>query len=845
MTASLRVLRKLAAALAIALAIAGTTTAGSLVVASPAAAQSSTIVVEGNRRVDAETIRSYFGAPPYSAAKIDEAWKALYATNLFSEVNISQSGGRIVVRVSENEVINKVAFEGNKKLKDEVLAAEVQSKPRGALNKATVQADTQRIIDVYRRSGRNEVRVNPVTIDRGNGRVDLVFEITEGQKIGVKEIKFVGNKAFSSWKLSDVVSTTTTNWLSFLKTTDVYDPDRVNNDQELLRRFYLKNGYADFRILSATAELDAAGDAFIITFVLEEGEQYRFGKVDVVSNIRDVPADRLRGALRMSEGQIYNADMVEKSVENVTIEVSRAGYAFAQVRPRGDRDFEAKKINVLFVVEEGPRVYIERIEIRGNTRTRDWVIRREFDIGEGDAYNRVLVDRAERRLRNLGYFKTVKINTEPGSAPDRVILVVDLEDQPTGEFSISGGYSTSDGLIAEVSLGEKNFLGRGQYVKVSGSLGENAQGAEFSFTEPYFLGYRLAAGIDLYWKDTQATSYSNYATSTVGAGLRLGLPITDEVTLALRYNLYQREISICDGYLTQDYIATVGAEAYTSCLESTSWAIRDAVSQGATITSVLGYTLSFNGLDNNASPTQGLYAELKQDFAGLGGDVSFIRTTGDVRHYTALGFGDAVLMLHGQAGYVTAWGGDELDVMDNFFMGPNLVRGFAPSGIGPRDFAPCTTAYATGTTAQQSAYLYCLQDNTNALGGTLYWGLSAEVQFPLSFLPKDIGVKAAVFADAGSLYDYNGPTVFPSVAGWNSIANPANLVTCSGPNVPATKNAAGNVCVAEDDVVRSSVGASLIWNSPFGPLRFDYAWVLSQASYDKTQAFRFSGGTRF
>ncbi|MCS0497931.1 outer membrane protein assembly factor BamA, partial [Ancylobacter sp. MQZ15Z-1] len=370
-------------------------------------------------------------------AKIDEALKSLYATGLFSDVTISHRGGRLVVSVKENEVINRVAFEGNKKLKDEQLASEVQSKPRAPFSKTTVQADTQRIIELYRRSGRYDVRVTPETIERGQGRVDLVFNITEGDKLGVAEIRFVGNKAFSDYKLKDEITTTESNWLSWLKNTDIYDVDRINNDQELLRRFYLRNGYADFRIVSVTADLDRAKGGFILTYVLDEGAQYRVGTVDVVSGIKDVDPARIRSALRVSPGQVYNAELVEKSVENATIEVSKSGYAFAQVRPRGDRDVQTRKINLVFAVEEGPRVYIERIEIRGNTRTRDWVIRREFDLAEGDAYNRVLIDRAERRLRNLGYFKDVKITNEPGTAPDRVILVVTVEDQPTGEFSVS------------------------------------------------------------------------------------------------------------------------------------------------------------------------------------------------------------------------------------------------------------------------------------------------------------------------------------------------------------------------------------------------------------------------
>lgn len=780
-------------------------------VALPVAAQAQTassIIVEGNRRVDAETIRSYFATQPgqqLNAAKIDEALKGLYATGLFSDVRISNRGGRIVVSVTENEVINRVAFEGNKKVKDDQLSAEVQSKAREPFNRSTVQADTQRIIDIYRRAGRYDVRVEPKTIDRGQGRVDLVFEITEGEKVGISKIVFVGNKAFSEWKLRDEITTTETNWLSFLKSTDVYDVDRINADQELLRRFYLKNGYADFRIVSVSADLERTNGGFVLTFVIDEGQQYRFGKIDVLSGIRDVDPARIRNALRVQEGQTYNAELVERSVENATIEISKSGYAFAQVRPRGDRNFETRTISITFAVEEGPRVYIERIEISGNTRTRDWVIRREFDLGEGDAYNRVLVDRAERRLRNLGYFKSVKINNEPGSAPDRVILQVIVEDQPTGEFSVSGGYSTTDGFIGEVNISEKNFLGRGQYVSLGGQFGENVQGANFSFTEPYFLDYRVAAGFDLFWKETTATDYSPYDTSTYGGTLRLGLPLTDELTLGLRYSLFQKEITLSDDVNE----------------EQLSWAIKQVVGDPA-ITSLVGYTLSYNMLDNNQEPTQGYLLELKQDFAGLGGDVNFIRTTFDSRLYYPL-FGDFVLMLRGQAGNVASWGGEDLRILDNFFKGPDLVRGFEPNGIGPRDLAS-----GNGTLS-----------DTDALGGTLYWGTTAEIQFPLSFLPKEVGLKAAVFADAGSLWDYNGPTTFPE-------AGLENDQLCSQfVGGDQSKNEKGAICVADSDLIRSSVGVSLIWKSPFGPLRFDYAWALTKEDYDQTQEFRFSGGTKF
>ncbi|QIB35679.1 outer membrane protein assembly factor BamA [Ancylobacter pratisalsi] len=789
------------------MAVAGV--AGSVVAPVAAIAQSSSsIIVEGNRRVDADTIRSYFATQPgqsLTPAKIDEALKSLYATGLFSDVTITHRGGRLVVSVQENEVINRVAFEGNRKIKDDQLASEVQSKARSPFSKTTVQADTQRIIELYRRSGRYDVRVVPKTIDRGQGRVDLVFEITEGDKLGVAAIRFVGNKAYSAYKLEDEITTTESNWLSWIKNTDVYDVDRINNDQELLRRFYLRNGYADFRIVSVTADLDRAKDGFILTYVLDEGPQYRVGTVDVVSGIKDVDANRIRSALRVSPGQVYNAELVEKSVENATIEVSKSGYAFAQVRPRGDRDVQTRKVNLVFAVEEGPRVYIERIEIRGNTRTRDWVIRREFDLAEGDAYNRVLIDRAERRLRNLGYFKDVKITNEPGTAPDRVILVVQVEDQPTGEFSVSGGYSTTDGFIGEVSISEKNFLGRGQYVRLAGQLGENIEGADFSFTEPYFLDYRVAAGFDLFWKNTTATSYSPYETSTAGGTLRVSLPLTDELTLGLRYTLSTKEISI-----------TEEDEYYNNI----SWALLE-VNNDPALTSLVGYTLSYNMLDNNLEPTSGYLLELKQDFAGLGGDVNYIKSTFDSRWYLPV-YGDFVLMLRGQAGNVASWGGEDLRILDNFFKGPDIVRGFEPNGIGPRDLASGVDG-----------------SDPDALGGTLYWGTTAELQFPLSFLPKELGLKMAVFADAGSLWDYQGNTTFQNIPDWQD-----NLTDCSAIQGSTTKGM-NNVCVADSDLVRSSVGVSLIWKSPFGPLRFDYAWALTKEDYDQTQAFRFSGGTRF
>ncbi|MGZ9104918.1 MAG: outer membrane protein assembly factor BamA, partial [Rhodoplanes sp.] len=507
--------------------------------------------MEGNRRVEADTIRSYFRLAPgerLDAAKIDSALKALYATGLFQDVRITPSGGRIVVVVVENSVVNRVAFEGNRKLKDEQLQSEIQSRPRGTFSRAIVQADVQRIVELYQRGGRYDVRVEPKIIELPNGRVDLVFEINEGGKTGVAKIVFVGNRAYSNWRLKDVVKTGETNLLSFLKSNDIFDPDRMEVDRDLLRRFYLKNGFADVRIVSATAEYDPASRGFIITFVIDEGDRYTFGTVDIQTTVSGLDPARLRAKLRTKPGAIYNADAVEKTVEDLTVEVAKLGYPFASIRPRGERDYETKVVNLVYTMEQGLRAYIERINIRGNTRTRDYVIRREFDIVEGDAYNRALIDRAERRIKNLNYFKTIRITNEPGSAPDRIIINVDVEEQPTGEFSVSGGYSTADGFIGEVSVGERNLLGRGHVVRAAVQYGTRARGFELSFVEPFLFGQRLAFGLDGFAKQTTSSQYTSYTSSTVGGSAKLGFPITESIVGQVRYSAYQQTLKLPQEY---------------------------------------------------------------------------------------------------------------------------------------------------------------------------------------------------------------------------------------------------------------------------------------------------------
>jgi outer membrane protein insertion porin family len=818
-------------------------TLATTLVSSPVAAQTvSSIEVQGNRRVEVETIRSYFKPGPggrLDQAQIDDGLKALIETGLFQDVKISQSGGHLVVTVIENPVIGRVAFEGNKKVKDEQLSAEIQSKPRGTLSRPMVQSDAQRIVEIYRRSGRYDVRVNPEIIEQPNNRVDLVFTITEGPKTGVKSVEFIGNNAYSSYRLKDVIKTHESNLLSFLGGGDVYDPDRVEADRDLIRRYYLKHGFADVQVVAALTEYDPERKGFLVTFKIEEGQQYRVASVKFESSIPTLDGNSLRSFSRVDVGSLYNAEALEKSVEEMQIEASRRGYAFAIVRPRGDRNFESHTVTITFAIDEGPRTYIERINVRGNTRTRDYVIRREFDISEGDAYNRALVDRAERRLKNLDFFKSVKITTEPGSSSDRVILNVDLEEKSTGDFSVSGGYSTTDGALAEVSISERNFLGRGLFAKASVTYGQYARGYSLSFVEPYLLDYRVALGLDLFQRQQLANSYISYGTSTLGFSPRLGFALREDLSLQLRYSIYQQSISLpsylanCNNNPSNSLLAFNPSPAFANAngidLSSTnglgcyadgeaSLPIRKELAGGSTLTSSVGYSLNYNTLDNNKNPTDGLLIDFKQDFAGVGGDVTYLKSAIDGKYYTPL-VADIVGLIHVQSGILNKVGNNELRMLDQFQMGPNLVRGFAPNGIGPRDINPFGTM--------------------DALGGTKYWGASAELQMPFWFLPKEVGLKGAVYADAGGLYDYQGPTSWAATGEVNtpgcirSTVNPPTAGTCTG------------LVFDSSNVVRTSVGIGLIWASPFGPLRFDYAVPLTKGPYDRVQQFKFGGGTSF
>jgi outer membrane protein insertion porin family len=828
---------------------------GSTAHAAPADAgfTTSSIVVQGNRRIEADTVRSYFKPGPggrLDPAAIDAGLKALYATGLFQDVKINQSGGKLIVTVIEAAVINKIAFEGNHRIKDEQLLEEIQSKERGPLSRASVQADTQRIIEVYQRNGRFDVKVTPEIIQRPNDRIDLIFKVDEGEKTGIKHIAFVGNTSYPAWRLKEVIKTSESNWLSFLQTTDVYDPDRIEADRDLIRRFYLKHGFADVQVVSATGEYDPGQKGFIVTFTIEEGPVYHFGTIDIQSNVRAIDAATLRPDLLMASGQIYNGEAIEKTVENVTVELARRGYPFGTVRPRGDRNPQTRTIGVVFVVDEGTRAYIERINIRGNYRTRDYVIRRELDINEGDPYNRALVDRAERRIKNLNFFKNVKITDEPGSAPDRVVINISVEEQSTGDFSIMGGYSTADGWLAEVSVSERNLLGTGRFASASVTYGQYTRSVVLDYAEPYFLDTRSSMGVDLFAKETLSNSYISYGTESYGGTLKWGLPIREDLGFQLRYSAYSTRITLpsylndCNN-INPDYattfptpaaIAAAGATfagAPQSCFldGQASLPVRVELGQGSYLTSLVGYGLTFSTLDNNKSPTNGVYLNFGQDFAGLGGDVSYLRTNVDMRTYYEV-VTDLVSILHLQGGDMVGFdkcpanecasSGDYVRMLDDFKMGPNLVRGFEPAGFGPRDITSGTS-----------------NDN---IGGTMFWGASLEFQYPFYFLPKDAGFRGAVFVDTGSVWGYRGETISPATGEINGT------ITGTAPGLPPVSTAYACQCgmqYADSPAMRASVGASIIWDSPFGPLRFDFAYPVMKQSYDRTQFFAFGGGTKF
>jgi outer membrane protein insertion porin family len=746
------------------------------------AATLSRIDVSGNQRVSADTIRTYIGIAPgetFNADDVDAAVKALFNTGLFADVNITQSGGALIVTVVEQAVVNQPIFQGNRKIKDRDLAAAVQLQPRSPFSQSAMEADIDAIKDAYRATGRNDVDVTAETMDVGDGRVNVVFNISEGDRTKIAGVSFTGNDAIGDSRLRSVVDTKRSNILSKLLRDDIYSDDKLRSDEEKLRQYYFNRGYADFRVLSSDAEFDAEANAYNVAFSVEEGARYTFGDISIDSTVPGVDSAALQRFVETRSGKVYNARDVEDTLINMSEHLASNGFAFAQVTPRGDRNFDNNTISITYTVDQGPRVYVERIEIRGNDRTRDYVIRREFDISEGDAFNQFVIQKAKKRLDALGYFSRVNISTVPGSEPDRVVLVVDVEDQATGDIGIGAGYSIGgeeSGVILEGSITERNFLGRGQFLKIGVGGSTDSRTYNLSFTEPYFMGSRIAAGFDI---SRSTKKYDDYDTATQAATIRFGLPITDALSSQLAYN-----------YSSVDYTCTVDPLPVAPLCTGTSQ-LDDQIALGSWTKSSISAGLTFNTLDNRNDPRQGIFARMGVEYAGLGGDASFVKVTGSATYYHLLSEDlDLVAMVAGGGGHIAELDSGGVRNSDLFRSSNQIIRGFDSNGIGPYEL---------------------VSGVANHLGGDTYFRASAEAQFPLPLFPESFGLRGAVFADAATVF---GNDLTAGVLG-------------------------------TDMAWRASVGVGIAWASPFGPLRIDYALPVLKEDTDKVREFSFGVSTRF
>jgi outer membrane protein insertion porin family len=679
----------------------------------------SEIRVEGNQRIETETVRSYLTVregDPLDPFTLNESLRALFASGLFADATVTVEGTSVIIRVSENPIINRVIFEGNDRIDTNVLEAEVQSRPRTVYTQTQVAEDADRVLELYRRSGRYAASVEPKIIALDQNRVDLIFEINEGPLTGVERISFVGNRAFSDSTLRSEILTEESAWWRILSTTDNYDPDRLTFDRELLRNFYLSEGYADFRVVSAVAELSPEGDGFFVTFTVEEGERYTFGNIDVVSSLPDVAPEELQGDITTESGDWYDASEVERTIQNITDRLGSLGYAFAEVRPRIERNRDTLTIDVTYEVQEGPRVYVQRIDIVGNVRTEDEVIRREMRLVEGDAFNIARLRRSEQEIRNLDFFQTVDVSSIPGDNPDQTVIVVEVEEKSTGELSIGAGYSTSDGALADFTLRERNLLGRGQDLRLGLSLATSRQEIDLSFTEPYFLDRNLAAGFDVFRVTRDRQDIASYDAEETGASLRAGYSINESLSQTWTYTFRQDKITDVD--------------------ESASRFVKEQ--EGERFTSLIGTQILYDERDSRVRPTDGYFLRLGTEFAGLGGDVTFARGTIGAGFYYPL-FEGVVAELSAEAGVVHGLD-DDVAIFNRFFVGGRDLRGFQRGGIGPRDLS-----------------------TDDALGGNAFFTGTAEVSFPLG-LPEELGLSGAIFADFGTLtsIDESDPTIADS-----------------------------------------------------------------------------------
>ncbi|WP_430401231.1 outer membrane protein assembly factor BamA [Hyphomonas sp.] len=812
------------------------------------------ILVEGNQRIEARTVQSYLLVEPgdaFDAERIDLSLKTLFATNLFADVSIDRNGDDLLVRVVENPIINRVIFEGNRALKDDKFKDEIQAAPRGIFTAARVQADVQRILELYRQSGRFAAKVEPQYKPLEQNRVDLVFEITEGPVTGVRSINFIGNKEYSDSRLRSEIVTRQSRLWRFFSSNDNYDPGRLEYDREKLREFYQNNGYYDFRVTSAVAELTPDQKDFYITMTIDEGRQYDFGEVKVETALEKLDATALRRAVPIQEGDLFKGNLIEDTIDTLTYAAGIAGYAFVDIRPQLDVNPDTGRIDVTFAVDEGPRVYIERINIVGNTQTLDRVIRRELRISEGDAFNRILLDRSKNRVRSLGYFKDVEIVETPGDGADKSIVDVKVTEQPTGELSFAAGFSSVDSYLFDLSASQRNLRGRGQSVVARVSTSSRQQVVDLRFTEPRFLDRNLSAGVDLYATKQDFKDFGSYTAETVGAGLRVGFPLTERMQLGLSYKLQSDDVQIPDFDVLLDTttrftstrtIQVAGADTPNDATDDLFrparasdgavagevivdqcdplYLLRDSNcrSERSEISSIVGYSFFWDRTNDPIRPTRGFDFRWSQEAAGLGGDVKYLRTETSTSLYRGI-WKEVIASARFSAGYVFPLeNGQGIRINNRFFRGGNTFRGFDVAGLGPREVVRVVDP-ATGEIVATR--------RLNSQGGNTYYQGTFELSLPNVF-PEEYGIKSALFADVGGLGTLRGPDISPTVY----FTDPQTGL----PAVRITKDATA---------MRASAGLSVFWDSPFGPIRFDFSQILRREDYDRTETFRFSTSTRF
>jgi len=762
------------------------------------------IQVQGNQRVEANTVASYLlFAPgdPYSEERIDLSVKTLFATGLFADVAIDPRDGNVLIRVIENPIINRVILEGNKSLKSDKITDEIEAEPRAIFTRSNIQEDVQRIIELYRQSGRFGATISPKVVQQPQNRVDLIFEISEGPVTGVRRINIIGNAEFDDRRLRKEMATEESTWYKFFSSNDNYDPGRLEFDREQLRTFYTNRGFADFRVVSAVAELTPDQEDFYITFTVDEGEEYTWGDIKVETELDDLSSDFLERLISIKPGTIYNASVVEDVIDTLNFVAGTSGYAFVDIQPNIKRNREEKTVDLVFNVVEGPRVYIERIDVVGNTTTLDYVIRRELELVEGDAFNRILLDRSRNRVRALRFFEEVEITESQGSAPDRAVVEVAVKEQPTGELSFSAGFSSADAFLVDLSITQRNLRGRGQLLRFVIRASSNRREVDLRFTEPRFLGRNLAAGVEVFDVVIDFLDEAGFRQSRTGGQVTLAFPLTENTTLSTRYSLRQEDIEL------------PGTDCTTidTSLSSSTASLCDQV--GGRLSSIFGYTFGWDRRNDPISPTGGFDVRFSQDLAGIGGDVKYLRTDFEANAYKGL-FKDVIASATLSGGYIRGWGGDPVSVNDRYFKGNFDFRGFDNAGIGPRvvQYDPLTGDVVS---------------RLNSLGGNAFGLAATEVSFPVG-IPNLLG---SLFAEAGTVglldEEFEFDTGIDPVTG-EQLTNQALFQR------------------TEDSLaIRATIGASVFWESPFGPIRFDFTKPLRQFDFDERKSFQFTTRTRF